>query len=269
MSITTLPAAGSLYQLSQVFSDYGYEPKSQPDAISTTPALVTGSNFRVVFSRPFSYSPLDSKFAEFTYTVNDGQTTSAPGIITITQGVSVMSSQFYLDAEGWGTTNNQNVQTTKSGDDAQLWYFTAPPKFLGNQWSTYGGTLQFTLSASEGDFSNLNTPSTAPLVILDCATCNLNAGVRLAWPQALSPAFSGATQSFTIPLTETAGWVTDPKNTLLPWTPPTQCAIVEVLTKLSGISILGDFTRRYESVGLDSVVLTHGDGQPLTCYGAF
>ncbi|RQM24847.1 hypothetical protein B5M09_006064 [Aphanomyces astaci] len=159
-----------------------------------------------------------------------------------------------------------------STDDAQLWYFTAPSKFLGNQWATYGGTLTFTLSASEGDFSsssNLNTPATTPLVILECATCNLNAGVRLAWPQTLSPAFTGPAQTFSIPLSETAGWVTDPKNTLLPWTPPSQCVLMEVLSKLSGVSILGDFTRRSETVALDAVVLSHGPGQPLACYGAF
>ncbi|ETW00654.1 hypothetical protein H310_07221 [Aphanomyces invadans] len=295
VSIASLPAAGFLYQLSQVYSDYGYDPKKTPTAISTTPALVTGSNARVVFSRPFSNSPLDSKFAQFTYTVNDGLTTSAPGTITISQGPAVMSSQFYVDTEGWSIRNNNNQQPVydptsygimsyyiygtesviqtqpTSSDDAQLWYFTAPSKFLGNQWSTYGGTLTFTLSASEGDFaaSNRNTPASTPLVILDCATCNLNAGVRLAWPQTLSPTFTGSAQTFTIPLSETAGWITDPKNTLLPWTPPSQCAFVEVVTKLSELSILGDFTRSHETVALDSVVLSHGPGQPLTCYGAF
>ncbi|RHY56623.1 hypothetical protein DYB30_003615 [Aphanomyces astaci] len=206
VSIATLPSAGFIYQLSQVYSDYGYDPKKTPTAITMAPTLA------VIQTQP------------------------------------------------------------TSTDDAQLWYFTAPSKFLGNQWATYGGTLTFTLSASEGDFSsssNLNTPATTPLVILDCATCNLNAGVRLAWPQTLSPAFTGPAQTFSIPLSETAGWVTDPKNTLLPWTPPSQCVLMEVLSKLSGVSILGDFTRRSETVALDAVVLSHGPGQPLACYGAF
>ncbi|RHY86577.1 hypothetical protein DYB31_015865, partial [Aphanomyces astaci] len=175
VSIATLPSAGFIYQLSQVYSDFGYDPKKTPAAITTVPTLVTGSNYRVVFSRPFSNSPLDSKVWNLLYSL-------------FTKAV---------------------IQTQPtSTDDAQLWYFTAPSKFLGNQWSTYGGTLTFTLSASEGDFSsssNLNTPATTPLVILDCATCNLNAGVRLAWPQTLSPAFTGPAQTFSIPLSETAG----------------------------------------------------------------
>ncbi|RHY92322.1 hypothetical protein DYB37_000340 [Aphanomyces astaci] len=239
VSIATLPSAGFIYQLSQVYSDYGYDPKKTPTAITTAPTLVTGSNYRVVFSRPFSNSPLDSKVRSLLYSL----------------------------------FRKAVIQTQPtSTDDAQLWYFTAPSKFLGNQWATYGGMLTFTLSASEGDFSsssNLNTPATTPLVILDCATCNLNAGVRLAWPQTLSPAFTGPAQTFSIPLSETAGWVTDPKNTLLPWTPPSQCVLMEVLSKLSGVSILGDFTRRSETVALDAVVLSHGPGQPLACYGAF
>jgi hypothetical protein len=160
------------------------------------------------------------------------------------------------------------IQTdTVTGNDANLWYFQAPPKFRGNHWYAYGGELRFTLSSTEGDFSELNdAPNTAWLAILDCATCNRNAGVRLAWPQSASPAFDGTTASFVIPLHETAGWLTDPKNTLLPWQPPTQCAFVEVLSKLTGVSILGDFTRFYETVALDAISFYHGAGQPLACY---
>ncbi|OQR81989.1 hypothetical protein THRCLA_23260 [Thraustotheca clavata] len=290
-SITSLPAQGTLYQLSQVYSDYGYDPKKQIQPIATTPTIVTGSKFRVVFSRPYSMAPLDTKFAEFTYSVNDGTTTSQNGIITISQGASVMSSQFYFDSDGWSIVHNHNnnqpvfdatsrgalsyyiygtdavIRTDPTtGDDKWLWYFSAPPKFLGNQWYTYGGMLNFLLGSSEGDFSSINNPANSPLVILDCSTCNLNSGVRLAWAQSNSPQFAGATTAYSIPLIETAGWLMDPKNTLLPWTQPTQCQFVEVLTKLSGLSILGDFTKRYETVALDNVQFLHGPGQPIACY---
>nr|AIG56431.1 secreted protein [Achlya hypogyna] len=303
-TITSLPTQGSLYQLSQVFSDYGYDPKKQASPLAAIPSPVTGSKARVVFSRPFTASPLDSKvlttttfyqyslqFAEFTYTVNDGATTSQAGIVTVSQGAAVMSSQFYFDTDGWSIVHNhQNsppvFDPTSRGalsyyiygtdamihtdpitaSDRELWYFSAPPKFLGNQWYAYGGSLDFILAASEGDFTAVNAPASAPLVILDCATCNLNAGVRLAWAQANSPTFTGVTTAYSVPLLETSGWLMDPKNTLLPWTVPTQCQLVEVLTKLSGISILGDFTQRYETVALDSVLLLHGPGQPMACY---
>jgi hypothetical protein len=84
----------------------------------------------------------------------------------------------------------------------------------------------------------------------------------------LSPVFSydGTITQFKLPLTELAGWVKDPKNILLPWAPPNQCEFVSVLSSLSSLRILGDFTRGYESVALDSVTLRHGPGQPVKCY---
>ena len=39
--------AGKLYQLSQVYSDYGYEPKTGDEMSSNS--IVTGSNNRIVF----------------------------------------------------------------------------------------------------------------------------------------------------------------------------------------------------------------------------
>ncbi|CAM9964137.1 unnamed protein product, partial [Discosporangium mesarthrocarpum] len=49
-TITSLPASGSLYQLSQVFSAYGYDPKA--GKLLETRAAVTGSNNRVLYKRP-------------------------------------------------------------------------------------------------------------------------------------------------------------------------------------------------------------------------
>jgi len=131
--------------------------------------------------------------------------------------------------------------------------------------------LLFTLSSSEGDFrlENLNLQGKGNLVTLDCASCNINAGIRLAFPlrgQTNSVSFDGTTQKFVLKLDEKSGWLKDPKNVLFSWLPPTQCEFVEVLTKLSGLQILGDFTKRYETVSLDSVSLYHGPGQPLACY---
>ena len=47
----TAPQSGSLYQLSQVFSTYGYEPK-QGALITQEKTVVTGSNNRIVYTRP-------------------------------------------------------------------------------------------------------------------------------------------------------------------------------------------------------------------------
>ena len=50
-TINSIPSSGTLSQLSQVFSSYGYEPKtgSKISQVSTT---VTGSDNRLIYSRP-------------------------------------------------------------------------------------------------------------------------------------------------------------------------------------------------------------------------
>jgi hypothetical protein len=49
--IADLPASGSLNQLSQVFSLYGYEPKAGVKVTSQN-TVVTGSNNRILYVRP-------------------------------------------------------------------------------------------------------------------------------------------------------------------------------------------------------------------------
>jgi len=44
------------------------------------------------------------------------------------------------------------------------------------------------------------------------------------------------------------------------WPSPTQCQFAQVLEGLSAIKIYGDFTTAYEAIGIDSVVMTTGDG---------
>jgi hypothetical protein len=41
---------------------------------------------------------------------------------------------------------------------------------------------------------------------------------------------------------------------------PSRCTFIQVLSSLSKLSILGDFTTWYESVGLDSVALVNTKG---------
>lgn len=48
--INSLPASGTLRQLSQVFSSYGYEPIAGSPVL--TDSVVSGSNNRVLYSRP-------------------------------------------------------------------------------------------------------------------------------------------------------------------------------------------------------------------------
>jgi hypothetical protein len=43
---------GALYQLSQVYSNYGYEPKNGPLIPNNQKTLVTGSQHRIYYTRP-------------------------------------------------------------------------------------------------------------------------------------------------------------------------------------------------------------------------
>ena len=73
---------------------------------------------------------------------------------------------------------------------------------------------------------------------------------------------------FDIALTETSGWLEDSKNSLVKWSPPSQCTFIEVLSGLSGVSILGDITKWYESVALDTVqVVNHDAAIPVCAQG--
>lgn len=217
---------------------------------------------------------------------------SAEGIIVITTTNALVTSTFDSGVDNWSIISNSNGRPThqpisrgpllsyyiygldavihrmENGDDSMRWYFSAPPKFLGNQWASYGGTLDFVLSSAEGTFdaANLNLGGNGNLVILECNTCNQNAGITLAMPLSTTFSYDGTTTQFSLPLNERQGWVKDPKNIILTWTAPTQCEMVSVLSALSSIRILGDFTRGIESVALDTVSLKHGQGIPRACY---
>lgn len=76
----------------------------------------------------------------------------------------------------------------------------------------------------------------------------------------------GQPRTYSIPLVESV-WRKDPKNTLLAWNPPTQCEFVEVLGGITSLRILGDQTKWYESVAIDSVAyqIAAAPAVPLAC----
>ena len=167
------------------------------------------------------------------------------------------------------------VQLSAAGDDIQLWYFNAPASFLGNHWDAYNGYLKFTLGGLVGDFSSttsLNHAGTSEFIVLDCSTCVywvdsvLFTGIRLVRRLDTTLTFNGTPKEFAIHLVETSGWLKDSKNVLMDFTVPTTCEFVQVLTSLSAVHILGDFTKGSETVALDTVRFEHGNGQPISCY---
>lgn len=310
-TLEALPTTGSLFQLSQVFSSYGYEPKGGSKvAVSNT--NVTGSNNRIYYKRPSPDLAGLDKWDSFTFTVLSRTTgyTSYPGTVTLVPSSgSIVGSGFLLGSEGWtiegnkaasapagyepysrgnllnhyivGTDDKVNIRATGAPDQS-LWYFVAPGKFLGNVGIAYGGSLQFSLASFSGDFTKLNDKESF-VVILECATCDGpvggKGGITLGYSMASltrSPngAFTGVPKRVSIPLKEQqalplalqgGGWVKDPQNSLLPWAPASQCDIIQVLSRLSKVRILGDWTAWYETVGLDDVRITNTKGQLPLC----
>ena len=280
--VASLPSSGTLSQLSKVFSKFGYDPKKGAGAKAG--GAVTGSNNRVYYARPeYDVEFSSGKWGTFGYTVSDGASTSREATVTLVgPSLRLVASAFDAGNEAWAVVRNGVGSAAATHDassfgsglnrfviatdeliardgatgleaNSSRWMFQSPPAFAGNQGAAYKGTLDFTLGALAGDLSK---PSAAHnLVEIECAYCDVNEGITLAFPVWNATTFDGTTTSYSISLDETAGWIKDPKNTLLQWPTPTQCEMIEVLSGVTNIRILGDFTDWYESIALDSVAL--------------
>jgi len=287
--ITSLPASGKLYQLSQPYSKYGtapvhYEASDEiTSASAASPVLVTGTRNRLIYVAPPNAPEPNGAWAFFKYKVVDNSPASS-SLATVQlhpPSKVLVGSDFSTSTDDWVVKDNSanaadvSYEESRQGplnfflhttddeidirrdtrtddtSDAKMWRFCAPIKFHGNYEVAYGGTLQYTLGSFAGDFSRLNTNRDS--VVLTCKTCNEGYGMRFV--QKDIP-FDGRATTFTHVLTEASahGWLKDPKNELTTvWSPPSQCEMVEMLSSIHELCILGDHTKWYESVGLDNV----------------
>jgi len=281
--IVSLPREGRLYQVSQIYNSHGYEPKlGTLITENDLPCQVMGRSSRVVYQAP-TRKNAPGRWDIFEYTVSDRFGTSKPGTVTyVDESKIVVASDFQRDTDGWTTIGNKrnvvtyddtsmgimnryiyskddSINVDEDGNDQDLWRFSLPDKFTGWHGIIYGGgSLDFSLSSFSGDFSSekLNKGGNLNLVEISCSRCAFNKGITIGFPlKALPNGFSGTTSSFSLPLNETAGWLKgDPKNPLDEWTVlPTKCEMIEVLSRVSSVTILGDFTDWYEGVSIDNV----------------
>lgn len=289
--VTSLPAAGRLYQLSQPYRKYGRGPKYEPSTeIKIVPVEVTDKSNRIVYVPPSGMTEPNGQWASFHYKVVDSASAHsyvAKAVVVPTSNVLV-GSDFSTGTDDWVIRGNGHSASpiafessrqaalnhfvhamdetlninSGSTSDSTLWKFCVPAKFKGNHEVAYGGSLEFTLGSFSGNFVKLNERRES--VVIECTTCNLNKGMRFV--QRDLP-FDGKVTDFKIELTESAaaGWLKDPHNeNVLEWASPTACEMVEMLSHLSEICILGDHTKWYESVGLDSVAIKPGAKSPPT-----
>ena len=288
--ISQLPAHGTLYQLSNVYSSHGYEP-IQGAQITANHTTVTGSNNRVYY-KPAHRRLCSERADTFSYKVTaqaqaqdmSQQANATDGTITIvnTDG-TIVCSDFLLGPDGWtiignkervsnpiyepysrnnfinhyiyATDNHVHISTTnpmRTSKDKALWYFNAPSKMLGNMGIAYGGYISFVMSIFAGDMKQMNQDLN--LVELECKN-----GITLGYPMPTDPIINNMA-SFKIELIETANWQKITQYTTTSHTERTSLCkreFIEVLSQLSGLRILGDLTQWTETVALDNVYISN------------
>jgi hypothetical protein len=228
----------------------------------------------------------------FSFRITDGKNTSFDGLVTILdKSGTIVGSDFLSGDEGWTIIGNAKagavtvpefepyhrgklfnyyiyakddiINHSKFGEqDKSLWYFNAPAKFLGNRVAAYGGHISFSIGMFAGDIASLNRGGN--LVELECKDCGYKTGITLVY-RFSKIHFERKIANFKIELVETANWLKDPQDSLKQWTVPSKCEFLQVLSRLSGLRILGDITTWYETVALDNVFLSNTKNNVPAC----
>lgn len=161
-------------------------------------------------------------------------------------------STFDNDAEGWslldpstgifsyqasGGTPGGHIQSIDISS-APLRYLLAPPKFLGDKSSAYGGLLQF---------DRRDTPANGFKNYLDDVTL-IGAGMTLRYNASHNPSTNWT--RFVVPLTEGA-WINNATGS-----PPSQADMLTVLGDLTSLRLRSDFQDAVDTARLDNFSIT-------------
>mmetsp|Transcript_65449 Transcript_65449/g.182145 ORF Transcript_65449/g.182145 Transcript_65449/m.182145 type:complete len:423 (-) Transcript_65449:72-1340(-) len=139
-----------------------------------------------------------------------------------------------------------------TGLDQTRWYFEASRDFHGRELAAaYGGKIKFTVRALYGNFTQLNSP--LDWITIECESCNTGYGLRIVRFIDENFFWEGSEKVVEVDLKPTARWMKDPLNSAMEFAYADECLIAAVLTNVSRVAILGDFTRGGEGVALDDV----------------
>lgn len=284
-TIESLPAVGTIHQVSPNYITYGYTPVKGSQITSVPTTLVAGSNHQFVYVAPLDFEPV-----RFNYSVNDTSENLVSNITSIVDVTSttkqLLQSNFHFDRESWqksaaaasaadwsGTSTGALNHYIYSGDVEPAvgqvnnirWHFLAPSTYLRDNAIAYNGQLRFWLGSFAGEFTAATRyPNPIDFVRLECATCNGGLGLAISQRNII---YTGAIDYFDFLLSEEGGWLKDPQDLrVTEWSLPTKCEVIQVLTGLSAVRIYGDFTPNYEAIGIDGIEITTGSGVPLECY---
>ncbi|CAE7174007.1 Scn2a [Symbiodinium necroappetens] len=256
--ITSLPSSGALYETSQNYRTYGTDPKYAATSIKDfeLPFKVTDALGRVVYIPPSDVFPPEGRWAAMTYEVQEpaGGNKSQPGQVSFSSPSQQVAASTFVggtdawtisgniyatvptwQAFGWGMLNRYLYGTDEvqyidfdTNSDKSKWYFEAPPGkfYLPELAASYGGTLQFTIASTYGDFQHLNSP--LDFITLECASCNSDRGMRLVRFADNGLEWTGEEKIVQVTLSTGNHWWRDPMNAALPFTDATECEIAAV-----------------------------------------
>jgi len=197
-------------------------------------------------------------------------------IISMVSAVEVLyQSKFLMDNEKWQITGNKKIEPAahqsynidnelshyimfkdnlvnvdyKNPDDKSLWYFESPEITINplqksgttsskNFKPKYPNVMTFTMTSFVGDFSSLNE---------DTNLVKIKNGDRCFTFK--SPNYDGKTRTFNVPF-KSQLWKKERTHEII-----TDNEIKEIFIGTFTIEILGDWTRGYEVLGLDNVII--------------
>jgi hypothetical protein len=154
---------------------------------------------------------------------------------------SLAWSTFEGDDEGWTLSGNGDatVPTLKNADgnpggnlcgqdkaDGDIWYFVAPPKYLGNATVVYGKRLTFDLVQG----SNYNQIRGRDVVLN-------GGGLALTWNSKFAPGMDWT--PYSVRIDDTSGWIIDDTTGHGP--AATESDIKTVLKNLTSLRLRGEF----------------------------
>lgn len=270
---------GSFYQLSNIFSKYGYVPYQGKQIINST--TITGSKGRFVYrlknvnNYQFNNGIIDSVNIEIRFIDNNNNPAGLSGkIMFLPKSGMFISSDFLLNDEGWkimynhpihtpiqdpnycnwnynnismfitGTDNYINLDRTHMYDNS-LWYFQSPAKYNIDLSLAYLGWIDFSQVILSGDFSKKNNLELFPIVKISCN--NLLHTIEYYSLMVFNYSTTNIVH-FHIKLDEKL-WSISHKNVR----ELSKDFFINCLTNINSLEILGDWTSGIETIGLDSV----------------
>ena len=185
---------------------------------------------------------------------------------------TVLKDMFYLNNDNWNIIGNKNITSSffkpfsldgimsnyiigndkvinvdyKNKDDANLWYFSK--NFPTNYSLSNTSIFSFTMTSFVGDFTKLNynnSLSSALIKIINNVTNEL-----IIFPvNHLIEKYNGSLHTFVIPMVYNV-WLNGYNYSQID-----RKYFLRVLSNVTRIDILGDWTQGNETIGLDNVMI--------------